>query len=212
MTVPGGSYVNVTVEDVPAGDPAVVMVGKYDGEKTYSELDGNMPQGSASLAGAEFTIEYYDTLDYDDYDSLKEAGVELTRSWVIKTDDSGYARLSESYLVSGDELFYFNGQVQIPRGTLVMYESKAPEGYILNEDYVSFQKIQEATDPAITYNTAQAPEEVIRGGVSIQKVDASTGTTPEAARASRVSSSPSSTTTRTTSSWAGRPSPPARSS
>ena len=179
VTVPGGSYVNVTVEDVPAGDPAVVMVGKYDGEKTYSELDGNMPQGSASLAGAEFTIEYYDTLDYDDYDSLKEAGVELTRSWVIKTDDSGYARLSESYLVSGDELFYFNGQVQIPRGTLVMYESKAPEGYILNEDYVSFQKIQEATDPAITYNTAQAPEEVIRGGVSIQKVDASTGTTPE---------------------------------
>ena len=179
VTVPGGSYVNVTVEDVPAGDPAVVMVGKYDGEKTYSELDGNMPQGSASLAGAEFTIEYYDTLDYDDYDSLKEAGVEPTRSWVIKTDDSGYARLSESYLVSGDELFYFNGQVQIPRGTLVMYESKAPEGYILNEDYVSFQKIQEATDPAITYNTAQAPEEVIRGGVSIQKVDASTGTTPE---------------------------------
>lgn len=92
VTVPGGSYVNVTVEDVPAGDPAVVMVGKYDGEKTYSELDGNMPQGSASLAGAEFTIEYYDTLDYDDYDSLKEAGVEPTRSWVIKTDDSGYLR------------------------------------------------------------------------------------------------------------------------
>ena len=158
----------------------MMLVGKYDGDKTYTG-EGNLPQGSASLAGAEFTVEYYDTLDYDSYDALKDAGVQPTRSWVVRTDSDGYADLSEAYLVSGDSLYYAdNGTPTLPRGTVVVYESKAPEGYNLNEDSLSFQKIQE--EPivgTITYNTPQVAEDVIRGGVSVQKVDSQTGQTPQ---------------------------------
>ena len=180
VTVTSGQTATVTFSDVPANDPAMMLVGKYDGDKTYTG-EGNLPQGSASLAGAEFTVEYYDTLDYDNYDALKDAGVQPTRSWVVRTDSDGYADLSEAYLVSGDSLYYAdNGTPTLPRGTVVVYESKAPEGYNLNEDSLSFQKIQE--EPivgTITYNTPQVAEDVIRGGVSVQKVDSQTGQTPQ---------------------------------
>mgnify|MGYP001771144962 CR=1 FL=1 len=179
VTVSSGSTATVTFSDVPANDPLAMLVGKYDGDKTYTG-EGNLPQGSASLAGAEFTIEYYDTLDYDSYDALKDAGVQPTRSWTVGTNSNGFAYLSEEYLVSGDSLYYVNGQPTIPRGTLVVYESKAPEGYNLNENSLSFQKIQEEpADSVITYNTPQVPEDVIRGGVSVQKVDSQTGQTPQ---------------------------------
>ena len=180
VTVSSGSTATATFSDVPANDPAQMLVGKFDGDKTYMG-EGNLPQGSASLAGAEFTIEYYDTLDYDSYDALKDAGVQPTRSWIVSTDSDGFAMLSESYLVSGDALYLDSGgQPTIPRGTIVMYESKAPEGYNLNEDSLSFQKIQEnPASSVITYNTPQVPEDVIRGGVSVQKVDSQTGQTPQ---------------------------------
>lgn len=180
-TVSGGSWTRVSVADTPAMDPVTMLVGKYDGEKTYRG-EGNLPQGSASLEGAEFTVEYYDTLDYDSYDALKEAGIEPTRSWVFKTDSDGYAYFSADYLVTGDAFYYdTTGTETMPRGTVVVYESKAPEGYNLNTDDVSFQKIQEnvTTTGVITYNTAQVPESVKRGGVSVQKLDSQTGTTPQ---------------------------------
>ena len=181
VTVAGGKNTALTVKDTPANDPVAMLVGKYDGEKTYTEIEGNMPQGAATLEGAEFTIEYYDTLDYDDYDALKEAGVEPTRTWVFSTDSDGYAYFSAEYLVSGDDFYYDStGTATMPRGTVVVYESKAPEGYNLNEDSLSFQKIQEEwTSAVITYNTPEVPDSVLRGGVAVQKLDAQTGQTPQ---------------------------------
>ena len=181
VTISAMRTTTITFADTPSFDPAAMLVGKFDGERTYTELEGNLPQGSASLAGAEFTVEYYDTLDYGDYDALKEAGIEPTRSWVVRTDSDGYARLSNDYVVSGDELFVGpTGSTVLPRGTVVVYESKAPEGYLLNEDSLSFQKIQEEpTSAVITYNTPQVPENVYRGGVAVQKLDSQTGTTPQ---------------------------------
>ena len=180
VTISAMRTTTITFADTPANDPAMMLVGKFDGERTYTG-EGNLPQGSASLAGAEFTVEYYDTLDYDSYEALTEAGVEPTRSWVVRTDRDGYADLSESYLVSGDALYYVgNGTPTLPRGTVVVYESKAPEGYFLNADVVSFQKVQETPiTGVVTYNTPQVPENVYRGGVAVQKLDSQTGTTPQ---------------------------------
>ena len=180
ITVRGGQQTNTQVSDKPSGDPMVMVVGKYDGEKEYSELQGNMPQGSASLEGAEFTIEYFDTVDFDSYDAIKKAGVKPTRSWVVHTDKDGYAELSDDYLVSGDEIYHdTSGKVTIPRGSVAIYESKAPEGYKLNSK-VNFQKIQETplTD-VTTFNMPEVPESVKRGGVSVQKLDSETGKTPQ---------------------------------
>ena len=178
VTVRGGQTTTVQVADKPSGDPMRMVVGKYDGDKEYNA--NNLPQGSASLEGAEFTIEYFDTVDYDNYDALKKAGVKPTRSWVFRTNANGFAYFDKTFFVSGDD-FYLSesGSITMPRGSVAAYESKAPTGYKLNPE-VNFQKIQEKPlDGVTTFNLPEIPETVIRGGVSVQKLDSETGQTPQ---------------------------------
>ena len=178
VTVHGGQTTTVQVADSPAGDPMRMVIGKYDGDKEYNA--NNLPQGSASLEGAEFTIEYFDTVDYDNYDALKKAGVKPTRSWVFRTNANGFAYFDKTFFVSGDD-FYLSesGSITMPRGSVAAYESKAPTGYKLNPE-VNFQKIQEKPlDGVTTFNLPEIPETVIRGGVSVQKLDSETGQTPQ---------------------------------
>ena len=155
-----------------------MVVAKYDGDKEYKA--NNLPQGSASLEGAEFTVEYFDTVDYDSYDALKKANVEPTRTWVFGTNTNGFAMYSEQSLIRGDDLYKSaNGTPTLPRGSIAVYESKAPAGYKLNSD-VNFQKIQENPLSGVTtFNLPEIPETVIRGGVSVQKLDSETGKTPQ---------------------------------
>ena len=178
ITVRGGQQTTAQVTDMPSGDPIRMAVGKYDGDTEYKA--NNLPQGSASLEGAEFTVEYFDTVDYDNYDALKKAGVKPTRSWVFRTNANGIANFTKNDFVSGDE-FYLdtNGNPTMPRGSVAVYESKAPVGYKLNDD-VSFQKIQDDYLSGVTtFNLPEIPETVIRGGVSVQKLDSETGQTPQ---------------------------------
>ena len=178
ITVRGGQQTTAQVTDMPSGDPMRMAVGKYDGDTEYKA--NNLPQGSASLEGAEFTVEYFDTVDYDNYDALKKAGVKPTRSWIFRTNANGIANFTKNDFVSGDE-FYLdtNGNPTMPRGSVAVYESKAPAGYKLNSD-VSFQKIQDNyLEGVTTFNMPEIPETVIRGGVSVQKLDSETGKTPQ---------------------------------
>ena len=178
ITVRGGQQTTAQVTDMPSGDPVRMAVGKYDGDTEYKA--NNLPQGSASLEGAEFTVEYFDTVDYDNYDALKKAGVKPTRSWIFRTNANGIANFTKNDFVSGDE-FYLdtNGNPTMPRGSVAVYESKAPVGYKLNSD-VSFQKIQDNyLEGVTTFNMPEIPEMVIRGGVSVQKLDSETGQTPQ---------------------------------
>ena len=178
VTVHGGQTTTVQVADAPAGDPMRMAVGKFDGDKEYNA--NNLPQGSASLEGAEFTIEYFDTVDYDTYDALKKANVEPMRTWVFGTNTNGFAMYSEQSLIRGDDLYKSaDGTPTLPRGSIAVYESKAPTGYKLNSD-VNFQKIQENPLSGVTtFNLPEIPETVIRGGVSVQKLDSETGQTPQ---------------------------------
>ena len=164
------SPVKLSVGDKPYNDPLTMLVGKFDGEKTYNGA-GNLPQGSATLADAEFTVDYYDTFDYDNYDDLKKADIEPTRSWTFKTNENGFALFSTEDFVSGST-FYYNDQnaVCIPRGTIVVRETKAPKGY-LKSNAVSFQKIMEGSNVAglITYNAAEVPEQVYRSDIEFTK-------------------------------------------
>lgn len=177
VTVHGGQTTTVQVQDKASFDPVMIALGKFDGDKEYNA--NNLPQGSASLEGAEFTIDYFDTVDYDSYDALKKAGVKPTRTWVVRTDENGRAFLDNDSLVSGDELYYQDGVPILPRGSLAVYESKAPTGYKLNSK-VDFQKIQDNyLEGVTTFNMPEIPETVIRGGVSVQKLDSETGQTPQ---------------------------------
>ena len=162
--------VKLSVSDNPANDPVDMLLGKYDGQKTYNGA-GNLPQGSATLAGAEFTVDYYATLDYKSYDDLKNADVKPTRSWTFKTNENGIANFKADDFVSGDAFYYnSNNDPCIPRGTVVIRETKAPTGYVKSDD-VSFQKIQEnpTTGAVRTYNVPEVAEQVYRSDIEFTK-------------------------------------------
>jgi hypothetical protein len=164
------SPVKLSVSDNPANDPMAMLLGKYDGQKTYNGA-GNLPQGSATLAGAEFTVDYYATLDYKSYDDLKNADVKPTRSWTFKTNENGIANFKADDFVSGDAFYYnSNNDPCIPRGTVVIRETKAPTGYVKSDD-VSFQKIQEnpTTGAVRTYNVPEVAEQVYRSDIEFTK-------------------------------------------
>lgn len=159
---------NGEFKDYPQSDPVRILLGKVD-----KETNKNKPQGSASLAGAEFTIKYYKGL----YDSdPAKSGQVPARSWVVKTDSDGYCRLDKAFVVSGDELYYAsNGDATLPIGTITIQESKAPTGYFINNE-VFVRKITTSgsVEGVNTFNMPKVNEKVIK--FDIKKVQAGTST------------------------------------
>ena len=159
---------NNELKDYPQSDPVRILLGKVD-----KETNKNKPQGSASLAGAEFTIKYYKGL----YDSdPAKSGQVPARSWVVKTDSDGYCRLDKAFVVSGDELYYAsNGDATLPIGTITIQESKAPTGYFINNE-VFVRKITTSgsAEGVNTFNMPKVNEKVIK--FDIKKVQAGTST------------------------------------
>lgn len=157
----------VTVENVPQNDPTTIMVRKQD-----ADTNSVAPQGGAGLAGAQFTIKYYKG-SYSSASAL--SGVTPARTWVVETDEDGFAMLHPDYKVSGDA-FYYNSTgdlVTLPLGTISIQETKAPAGYLLNNE-VFIRQITPAgnMESVETFNEPVVKESVIRGGVSVQKWDA----------------------------------------
>ena len=130
VTVTSGKTTRVNgskVYDKPQNDPVGILLGKYDGEKTYV-LDKNLPQGSATLKGAEFTVSYYDG-QYSSVEEAKASG-SATRTWVYATDANGYIRLRTDTPISGDAVYTDSyGNKTFPLGTYLIQETKAPDGY-----------------------------------------------------------------------------------
>lgn len=158
---------NGEFKDYPQADPVGILLGKVD-----KETNKNKPQGSASLAGAEFTVKYYKGL----YDSdPAKSGQIPARSWVLKTGEDGHCRLSDKFKVSGDDFYMFGNIVTIPVGTITIQETKAPTGYFINNE-VFVRKIEtNGKDQYVsTYNQPTVNEKVIK--FDIKKVQAGTST------------------------------------
>lgn len=159
---------NNELKDYPQSDPVSVVLGKVD-----KETNKNKPQGSASLAGAEFTVKYYKGL----YDSdPAKSGQVPARSWVLKTNENGFCGLRASDKVSGDDFFYdSNKNTTLPVGTITIQESKAPVGYFINNE-VFVRKITPSghAESVKTYNQPEVLEKVIK--FDIKKVQAGTST------------------------------------
>lgn len=155
-------------EDYPQSDPVGILLGKKD-----KETNKNKPQGSASLAGAEFTVKYYKGL----YDSdPAKSGQIPARSWVLKTNENGFCDLSASDKVSGDDFFYDSKKnTTLPVGTITIQESKAPVGYFINNE-VFVRKITSSGngEKVETFNMPTVNEKVIK--FNIKKVQAGTST------------------------------------
>lgn len=159
---------NGEFKDYPQSDPISILLGKVD-----KETNKNKPQGSASLAGAEFTVKYYKGL-YDE-DPAK-SGQTPARSWVLKTNANGMTSLNDKLKVSGDAFYYAsNGDPTLPVGTITIQETKAPTGYFINNEvFVRKITISGDIEDVDTYNQPEILEKVIK--FNIKKVQAGTST------------------------------------
>lgn len=161
---------NGEFKDYPQSDPVGILLGKID-----KETNKNKPQGSASLANAEFTVKYYKGEYAEGIDPATQ-GATPERTWVLKTDEDGFTALDKSLLVSGDEFYYAsNGDPTIPVGTVTMQETKAPTGYFINNE-MFVRKITSSgnTENVFTFNEPEVLEKVIK--FDIKKVQAGTST------------------------------------
>ncbi len=174
VEVTKGSTTVLEVGDDPLCDHVGVVVQKVD-----AGLGAASPQGGASLAEAEFQLSFYAGLYEAD-----ELPDEATRTWVLRTDEAGRATLSQTSLVSGDDLFLDQeGSPVLPLGTIAIRETKAPKGYRLaptGQPVVRQVTIDAETGTVIGYvqPTVDDPtvrEEPQRGALRVRKVDASTG-------------------------------------
>ena len=142
--------------------------------KVDQETGRATPQGGARLAGTEFSVAFY--AGHFDEDELPD---EPRRSWTIKTDATGCASLAEDALVGGDELYRCDGRVVVPLGTLVISETRAPEGYLLPDDaeptimHISAdQETMQVTGIATPdEDSPTAADPVVRGGLRLKKTD-----------------------------------------
>ena len=160
VKVESGKTAELAVKDVPQNDPARMAVQKIDAETGKAS-----PLGAGTLAGAEFTVKYYNGM----YNSESELPSEATRTWVFKTNDKGIANiLRDESFVSGDELYMSaTGVPTIPLGTITIQETKAPKGYTISDTTLHIQQV--TSDGNVeSVNTFVAPnvsEQVIRGNI-----------------------------------------------
>lgn len=160
-----------TVSDIPQSDPVGMLVGKIDADTGESR-----PQGDATLAGALFTVRYY-AGDYADAASAEASGAPV-RTWVFETDGDGFAYLADEYKHSGDALYYqTNGDASIPLGTVLIQETRAPQGYNLDDGHGGAPKVfcvritpdGAQGESVYTYNSPKAPDSVKRGDFRLVK-------------------------------------------
>lgn len=175
VNVSGGQTAAVNVTDAPQNDPADMLVAKVD-----SETGKASPLGAGTLAGAEFTVKYYD--GFYTQENLPE---KATRTWVLKTNENGYTSLLRAstepgkYVVSGDSFYKTaDGKVnRLPLGTVTIQETKAPAGYLLSDSTVHLQQITSNSTSEFVSTFVEpsedAPtvrEQVKRGDIAFNKV------------------------------------------
>ena len=152
----------------PVGnDPLSITLNKV------SENGDIIPAGQEpkSLEGAEFTLKYYavDTTTVSTADDL--ANVTPTKTWVLKTiknDENGKytVRLDDAHKVRGDSFYTQTAMggfktTYLPLGVLTVEETKAPEGYTL-ENKITV----EATGNQVT---------TVANGIALFKIDGTEG-------------------------------------
>ena len=189
LTVKAGETATLKVSDTPKATSTEIELFKID-----METGKAVAQGAASLEGAEFVWNYY-----DGYYTKETLPSEPTRTWTTKTvaetDSDGTTHyvtgLDNAYKVSGDDFYIMGGKNVLPLGTLTVQESKSPTGYLLEGAYLQAEgseeqikglyvtQITEDGDLAVLSGSNQfsVSDQVIRGGVKIQKRDLETGDT-----------------------------------
>ena len=130
---------------------------------------------SKSMANAEFTVRYYDQTS---------ANGSPKRTWVIKTIDgivggkhAFTTKLDAAHLVRGDALY---GDNIVPLGTITVQETKAPEGFKLSDQVLTYHIDENhLTVGGTVENASEIIEEPNFGDIRIRKTDSEQGGTPQ---------------------------------
>jgi hypothetical protein len=154
-----------TITDMPGNDPISLVLSKRT-------ADGH-GSGNTRLEGAEYTVKYYDTISDTD---PAIAGNEAKYTWIFRTNERGYIFLADNYLVTGSDGLVkdISGMYTLPLGTITIQETKAPEGYLLNDTvYVAQTVLDSGNNTVRTSNLPTddnaAQETPYEGTISIQK-------------------------------------------
>jgi len=184
VAVTAGQTTALNVKDQPGAGSARVIVLKTD-----AETGKQTPQGAASLAGARFSVCYY-----DGFYTQASLPALPTRSWVFQTDEQGRVVFDKgASFVAGDALYLDAGATVMPQGTYTCREAQASPGYLLPDQPTIFltRVVPDASSvegvtcegdlfpgaSAESASSARQPEQVIRGDVEIAKIrDADNGT------------------------------------
>ncbi|MDR1013878.1 MAG: hypothetical protein LBL86_02710 [Coriobacteriales bacterium] len=145
--------------EVPWSDSLGISVQKLD--KETGKAWGRDDATGASLAGAQFTIRYYD----GQYSTAAEAEASgaATRRWVVETKAGGAAVLDASHLVAGSNALYLDGSARpvLPLGTFLVQETKAPSAYLLpSPNPVSLIRV--------SLENGAVKRSVVAGGTAVQ--------------------------------------------
>lgn len=181
----------------PKYDPVSLQLFKYD-----PNMDSINPQGNASLVGAEFTFDFYNQADGKG-DKIATVVVKtvLTDDGVVLKLSKNSGCIIEDKFKSYtnhkfDEYFDEKGDFKAPIGSMVVTESKVPTGYAETgirmtadgENFVEDEPlvidieddllgIDVTTLNSLPDSIKVYESEIIKGGVSVKKVDSDTKTT-----------------------------------
>lgn len=147
-----------TVKDKPKTDPLSLMLKKTD---TKGE----------GLNDAEFEVKYYEELVSD------VTGLTPKYTWTLKTATApngvaGVLALNDLYKIGGDEIPKDeNGRTAGYIGTYTIQETKAPNGYVLDDTLHIRQLKEEGGASVLTFNAPTQTNESQKMRFTLQKED-----------------------------------------
>lgn len=135
------------VSDKPVAAPLSILLQKRN---ATSGTDAQ-----ADMSGAEYTVSFY-----TDFLSEETIGaVAPAKTWVFSVDKNGLCRYDAEHLVSGDFLYTDgSGNNVLPLGTVKIKETKAPDGFYLDDTVFVRQITAETAADVTRYNLPVSDE------------------------------------------------------
>ena len=137
----------VKFEDKPIAAPLSVLLQKRNATTGAD--------AQADMSGAEYTVFYY--TGFLDEETI--GGVAPARTWVLSVDKNGMCRYDAEHFVSGDALYTDgSGNNVLPLGTVKIKETKAPDGFYLDDTVFVRQITAETAADVTRYNLPVSDE------------------------------------------------------
>lgn len=123
------------------------------------------------VAGAYYEVKYYPCVSDR---NPGENGHSAARTWNFKTDQNGQIiyKNDPAWFVDGDAFYKdeYRNEV-LPAGTITIRETRAPEGYLLDDTVYVKRIVPDGEKMVMSENATYVTEKEIRGDLSFRKVN-----------------------------------------